>query len=214
MKKQRFMVAAAIVATLSAAAYAHTGATGIVRERMDAMEVMSKAVESIAKMMMGETPYDADAVKQGAILIKKHSGEAMTSLFPEGSLQKASVARPEIWSNWDEFVSLADQLGVLADGLEAAAENGPMMAEGGNAKGQMMGEGAANMMGSRSMMGDGTSGMMGHKGGMMGGNMMTGGRQNMMLDPEMLAEMPADGLFNMLAQTCSSCHTKFRIEKK
>ncbi|WP_136659909.1 cytochrome c [Nitratireductor sp. XY-223] len=207
MKRQSYLIAASVVTAISAAAYAHTGATGIVKERMDAMSVMSKAVKSISKMMMGETPYDADVVKQGAALIKNHAGEAMTSQFPEGSLQKPSVAKPEIWTNWDEFVSLADRLGVLADGLEAAADNGPMMA-GGNAEGHMMGEGGANMMGGGSMMGDGASGMMSGS-----GNMMGGGR-DMMLDPAVLARMPADGVFNMLAQTCSSCHTKFRIEKK
>jgi len=207
MNKQRFPIAVSIVAALSAAAYAHTGATGIVKERMDAMSVMSKAVNSIAQMMQGETPYDTDAVRQGAVLIKEHSGDAMTSQFPEGSLQKPSVAKPEIWSNWDEFVSLADRLGVLADGLEAAADNGPMMGGGGNAEGHMMGEGGSDIMGGGSMMGDRGSAMM-------GGDMMMGGRQTMMLDPDMLAQMPADGVFNMLAQTCSSCHTKFRIEKQ
>ncbi len=29
-----------------------------------------------------------------------------------------------------------------------------------------------------------------------------------------IAQMPADGLFNMVAQTCSACHSKFRVEKK
>lgn len=35
-----------------------------------------------------------------------------------------------------------------------------------------------------------------------------------MMTAEQLAAMPADGVFNMVAQTCSSCHTKFRLEKK
>ncbi|MEX3007257.1 cytochrome c [Hoeflea sp. TYP-13] len=213
MKRHIFLVTAAAITAISAAALAHTGATGIVKERMDAMSVMSKAVKSISQMMMGEKTYDATEVKQGAALIKSHSGEAMTKLFPEGSMQKASVAKLEIWADWDEFKALADQLSVLADGLEAAADNGPMMTSGGMSAGSMMGTEGANMMGGN-MMGSGGANMMGGgSSGMMGGGMMGAGAK-MMLEPDMLAQMPADGVFNMLTQTCSSCHTKFRLEKK
>jgi cytochrome c556 len=33
------------------------------------------------------------------------------------------------------------------------------------------------------------------------------------VDAAALAAMPADGVFNMVAQSCSACHTKFRLEK-
>ncbi len=69
--------------------------------------------------------------------------------------------------------------------------------------------GQSGMMGQDTMMG-GNSMM--SQGGMMGsGGMM--GNAGHMADPEMLAQMPADGLFNMVAQTCSACHSKFRVEK-
>ncbi len=200
MKRLVFFLTAATVTAISIAAMAHGGATGIVKERMDAMSAMSKAVKTISSMMMGETEYNADMVKQGAALIRSHAGEAMTKLFPEDSLQKASEAKPEIWSRWDEFKQLADQLSVQADGLELAAANGLMMKSDQADTGNMMGTETTTMMGS------GNSTMMG------GASMMGGGSAN--LDVAELAKMPADGVFNMLAQTCSSCHTKFRLEKK
>lgn len=200
MKKRVFYITAAAVTSISAAAFAHGGATGIVKERMDAMTVMSKAVKTISSMMMGETQYDADVVKQGAALIKTHSGDAMTKLFPEDSLQEASVAKPEIWSDWEEFQLLADQLSVFADGLDMAADNGLMMQSENSSTGAMMGTEDS------SMMGNGKSGMMG------GASMMGGGSG--MPDAAQLASMPVDGVFNMLTQTCSTCHTKFRVEKK
>ncbi len=43
-----------------------------------------------------------------------------------------------------------------------------------------------------------------------GGQMMNGG----MPDPDHLAEMPADRVFQMVTDTCSSCHTRFRKEEK
>ncbi len=193
MKNKVFWISVAAVAVLSAGALAHTGATGIVKQRMDAMSDMSKVVKSLSAMMRGETPYDADAVSEGAAIIKSHAGEAMTSLFPEGSLDKPSVAKPEIWADWSEFQALAMRLADLADGLELAAGNGLM-------------QGGAQA--------DGKSGMMGTGGGMMsGGGMMGGTMGDAMADPAMLAKMPADGVFNMLTRNCSDCHTRFRVEK-
>ncbi|WP_428669525.1 c-type cytochrome [Roseibium sp.] len=196
-----FAGCAIVISGLSTFALAHGGATGIVKERMESMETMGEVVKSLAAMMRGETSYDPATVREGAAVIRSHSGDALTGLFPEGSLQKKSEAKPEIWTDWQTFSALAGQLGVFADGLEAAAGNG-LMADGG---GHMMQDGQSGMMGG-SMMG---GGMMGGSGGMMGGGMMGGG----MMDAAQLAKMPADGVFNMVTQTCSACHTKFRVEE-
>ena len=125
----------------------------------------------------------------------------MTELFPQGSQHGPSEARDEIWTNWKEFEDLSNRLKVLAAGLGDAAENGLMTGS------HKSGTGSSSMMMGGSMS-DGS--MMG--GTMMGGSMMTGGKAAP--DREMLATMPADGVFNMLTQTCSACHTKFRLEKK
>ncbi|MDN3720519.1 hypothetical protein ACFQEX_20140 [Roseibium salinum] len=66
---------------------------------------------------------------------------------------------------------------------------------------------------------DGQADMMTGSGTMMGGG-MTGNGSMMMgnapaeMDVADLAQMPADAVFNMTVQTCSACHTKFRIEKQ
>ena len=192
-KKLSLFVAAGLVMAAGATAFAHGGATGIVKERMDAMGDMGDVVKRLSAMMRGETAYDADAVKAGAKTIRSHAGSTMTGLFPEGSAHPPSEAKPEIWSDWDAFTALADQLETFAQGLEGAADNGLAM-QGGMGGGSMMGSGG--MMGGQGMMGSGS---------MMGG----GG----MMSAEHLAQMPADGVFNMLTQTCSACHTRFRVEK-
>lgn len=200
MKARTIIVAGALSVTAIAAALAHGGATGIVKERMDAMGVMSDVMKALTPVMRGEQDYSADVVRQGATQIRDHAGEAMTKLFPEGSNDKPSEARPEIWTNWDEFQAMAERLELLASGLEQAAGNGLMMAsQSGSDTSSMMGTGKSG------------AGMMGGQGMMNGGQMMgTGGA---MPTAEALAAMPADGVFNMVAQTCSSCHTKFRLEK-
>ena len=195
MKISNLVPGAMVASIISAAALAHGGATGIVKERMDGMGVMKEAMKVLTPMMQGKTDYNAATVRSEAGKIAAHAGDALTKLFPEGSLDKPSEAKREIWQDWTSFSDLAAQLEFFSKGLADASENGLMMA------GTQQG---GNMMGGSTMMGSGT--MMG--GGMMGSGSMMGGR----LDPDALAQMPADGVFMMLSQTCSACHTRFRSE--
>lgn len=199
----RTSLLAAFVATgLAAGALAHGGATGIVKERMDAMMAMGKAVKAVTPMMSGAAPYDAETMRAAARTFQEHSGEAMTSLFPEGSGGMPSEAKATIWSDWEGFAALAEQLGRYAEGLEAAADNG--LAHSGAGAGATMGGG---MMGGGGAMGGGA--MMGG-GATMGGASMMGGAR--MMSAEHIAAMPADAAFAMTAQVCSSCHERFRAE--
>lgn len=188
-------VSAALI--ISAAAYAHNGATGVVKERMDTMGILGKVTKSLTAIMRGDVGYDAELVRKNAAQIQKHAGDSMTKLFPEDSLMKPSEALPAIWSDWEDFEILAMRLEALAVGLAASADNGLM------ASGAAPAAPASGMMGTDSMM---------PSGGMMSsGNMMAG--SGTLPDAADLALMPADGVFNMLVQTCASCHTKFRSEK-
>ena len=185
MKKKLLVASAATLSIgLALGAFAHSGAMGIVKERMDGMMVMGKSMKSIAMMVKGVKDYDADTIKAAAAAIEKHSGENMTKLFPKGEKkQKVSVAKDEIWTNWEEFEALSMRLQILSQGLAASADKGLS-----GASDSMMGN--SSMMGSGSMMSD--------------SNMPT---------MEMMAGMSPNMIFPMIAGTCSSCHTKFRTEK-
>ncbi|OOY05392.1 cytochrome c [Thioclava sp. F28-4] len=190
--KSKLTIGLLVGATMATAVFAHGGAEGVVKERMDAMSAMGQSVKKLAPMMRGETDYDAAAVRAAARVFIEHS-DGLTELFPEGSDSKPSEAKPEIWSEWDKFSALADQLKTASEGLAEAAGNG-LMASGAN-------------LGAGSMMGTQSSG-----GGMMGTSSMMGtASDGGMMD---YASMPADGAFNMVTQTCSSCHAKFRFEAK
>ncbi len=119
-------VAAALVAAVAfgaVGAAAHEGATGIVKERMDAMDDVARAMKSIAAMLRGKEPYRTEKVKSLARSIEGHGGEALTRLFPEGSLQHPTGAQPSIWTDWNRFRDLAEQLSARAGDLAAAADN-------------------------------------------------------------------------------------------
>ncbi|KAJ01746.1 cytochrome C [Sulfitobacter mediterraneus] len=187
-------IALALVASITAGvALAHGGATGIVKERMDGMAAMQKAVKAVTPIMRGQAEYDADAVRSFAAAVEIHSGEAMTKLFPEGTGGKPSEAKDEVWSDWEGFEALAMDLETLGEALATAADNGLAAQASGASSGSMMGTGT--MMGGQSTMGS-----------------MMGQTDVEMMDADMLASMPADMLFTRISQTCSACHTKYRAE--
>lgn len=192
--KRNMIAAVALAAVIGAGAttaIAHGGASGVVKERMESMGALGDAMKDLTAMMRGQQDYNADRVRTLAGTIDSHSGEALTKLFPKDSLDHPSEALPAIWSDWDRFSALSDQLSTYAQALAAAADN---QRPAGDTQGGMMGQGM--------MHGQGMSG-----GGMMGGGMMGGGQGP---TAEMLAQMPPDGVFFHLADTCSACHQSFR----
>ena len=193
MKNMKFLLGTIAAISITGAALAHGGATGIVKERMDGMSAMGSAVKVLSEMMRGNIDYDPEVVKENALKIQMHAGEQLSKLFPEGSDGGPSEAKPDIWSNWTEFEEISQQLKIYAQALENAAPNGLMMQQ--STTTSMMGDGG---------MADGA--------GMMSGSGMMGAKQE--IDLATISAMPADGVFNMLAQTCASCHSKFRLEKK
>ena len=152
MHRKMLVASVSALVLMTVAAFAHGGASGVVKQRMDAMSDMSKVMKTMATMMRGESPLDAGTIKTSARTILGHSGEALTKLFPENSNEKPSEALDDIWSNWAEFESLADQLKKLATGMESAAGNDLMMAGQGSSmmKGAMMGK--SGMMSGGDMM--------------------------------------------------------------
>ena len=104
---------------ISGLALAHSGATGIVKERMDAMGEIAKSMKIIAKMVKGESSFDAEQSRLAAKTIETHSREVL-NLFPEGSIHGPSEARPEIWTDWETFSQIAKEMETSASTI---AEN-------------------------------------------------------------------------------------------
>ena len=100
---------AAAVAIVSGIAFAHTGADGVVKDRMDMMGEIARSMKTIGKMIKGEIDYDAEAAKAAALEIYGHMSH-MPEMFPEGSTEPPTEALPVIWQEWDEFVVISDKL--------------------------------------------------------------------------------------------------------
>ena len=98
---------------------------GVANERQDLMKEMAGAIEPMAAMVRGMQPYDADRMRELAATIASSGGDALTSLFPEGSHDPAGEALPAIWEDWDRFATLAANLVDAANAVAEAADNPP-----------------------------------------------------------------------------------------
>jgi len=99
---------------------AHDHATGVVKERMDMMEVMAKHLKAIRGRIDGKR--DLAAIKADAEAIAEHAPH-LVHLFPPGSTQKPTDARGTIWQNWSDFERKATVLEVESKKLVNTSAN-------------------------------------------------------------------------------------------
>jgi cytochrome c556 len=118
----RLSVCLVALAACATAALAHTGAMGVVKQRMDAMKQLGDGIKSIAAMVKAEAEFDAAAAEMSARMIARHASE-MPALFPEGSLDKPTEALPVIWARWDDFTGIAKQMEADAMALAEASRS-------------------------------------------------------------------------------------------
>ena len=82
---------------------AHDGATGVVKQRMEAMSDMGDAMKAMASMVKGKQAFEPALFIQSGETIAEHS-DMMPKLFPAGSMVGKSEALPAIWQQWDDWV--------------------------------------------------------------------------------------------------------------
>lgn len=108
-------------------ARAHSGATGVVKERMDGMKDMSKKSKAVVKMFRGQSEYDSLLLIEAADSFVIHA-EEMIELFPDNAASRtgtATDALPEIWEDWDKFAQYVEEFKASSVALQSAlAENG------------------------------------------------------------------------------------------
>jgi cytochrome c556 len=117
------LMAGVVFMGTSVAVVGHGGATGVVADRMMGMMMLAEQVKLLSPLLERNGQVETDIVIAAAEMISVHAGESMTELFPEGSLDVPSVARPEIWQRWEQFAGFSTRLAELGDELAAAAES-------------------------------------------------------------------------------------------
>jgi len=100
---------------------AHEGATGVVKERMEAMKTMEERMKAMAAMLKGERQWNLPYVETSARQIAKHAND-LPRLFPTGSDGHPSEALPSIWQEKQRFEQLAQELSGKAMKLAALSK--------------------------------------------------------------------------------------------
>lgn len=197
-------LAAGAVAAMTAVVFAHGGATGIVGERMMGMMMLGEQIKVLTPALASGNANPV-TLKEAAGMIKMHAGSAMTDLFPEGSLEAPSEARPEIWARWPEFTGYAQRLATLAAELEQSTSIVAAPARASLVEGD-----TASMLSEWDTMDFDT--LMGlpkaqHEGHQMGIDPVVVG--SVAVTPKLTNRRPAE-IFADITATCSSCHAAFR----
>ena len=117
------MTGLAVFFSATVAAHAHDGATGVIKERMEHMKAMGAANKILAPMLKGGADYDAAKIGEAASEIHDRAGEALTGLFPDGSIMPPSEALPAIWQDWPKFEDLASELEAKSAALSVLADD-------------------------------------------------------------------------------------------
>jgi len=96
-------------------------AADIIKTRKDNMEMLKDAMKAINGVIESGGPAGgaAEPAQQIADIAKK-----IPELFPQGSDQGDTTAKPEIWQNWDKFTSQAQDTEKAALAVLAAAKSG------------------------------------------------------------------------------------------
>lgn len=113
------------VLTLSsnpASVSAHGGAKGIVKERMELMKDIRKAMKSLGAMARDKVPLDSAKVKAAAGRIAQH-GQKIPALFPKGSTKGVTEASPRIWQDFEGFRNSADEMVAVAREITGQSDN-------------------------------------------------------------------------------------------
>jgi len=118
MIKQLFAIAAlAAMPTL-----AHSEVTNeAVKARMAAMKTIGGGMKTLGDMAKGAMAFDAVAA-QGAVDSIEVAAAKVPALFEPQETDPKSEAKPEIWTNWDDFVTKAEALEKAAAGIAISAE--------------------------------------------------------------------------------------------
>ena len=126
---KRSSPALAVVALLVAAAMAGPSAnadeqaTGVVKQRMDTMNLLGKKMKTLKPLVRDAYDFDAARIAGLAREIQAIS-ERVEAEYPEGSNRPPSDALPAIWQNWERFTDLVAQMRSEAERLEALARDG------------------------------------------------------------------------------------------
>ena len=100
---------------------------GPIRDRHELMEGIGKNAKAIGTSLQEGGAGDRVKIADWALKIQT-SASKIAGLFPKGSTDPKSRAKPEIWTHWDKFMADAVDLQRQTEKLVEIAKTGDMKA--------------------------------------------------------------------------------------
>ncbi len=91
--------------------------------RKDLMRGQGGAVKVLGDMAGGKAAFDAGAAEAARAKLAGHAS-GIAAAFEPNEADPASKAKPEVWTNWADFVSKADALVAAAKAMDTATVEG------------------------------------------------------------------------------------------
>ena len=121
----KFVTKAIILAlTLSAGvAYAGKSTDPDAMARQSLMGIVGKNTKILGDIAGGKTAFDAATAEAAKAALNDAATKIAATFEPKGT-DAESEAKPEIWTNWDDFVTKADALVKASAALDATTVEG------------------------------------------------------------------------------------------
>ena len=91
--------------------------------RQTLMGTVGMNTKVLGDMAGGKAPFDAAAAEAAKAAIVAAAGKIPATFEPQGT-DAESKAKPDIWTNWDDFLAKADGLAKAAGALDATTVEG------------------------------------------------------------------------------------------
>jgi cytochrome c556 len=91
------------------------------KARSDLMRVIGKNTGILGDMAGGKAAYDAAGAEAAKAAIVEAAGMIEAAFKDQGAADPASEAKPEIWTEWDDFLADAKMLGDAAGAMDVAS---------------------------------------------------------------------------------------------
>jgi cytochrome c556 len=115
MKLLKSLVVVGVV--LGGAAFAET-------PREELMKSFGGAAKTLGQMASGEVAYDQAAAEAARTALAEGAGKISATFEAPPAEGEETESKPEIWTNWDDFVVKANALKAAAEGMDVASAEG------------------------------------------------------------------------------------------
>ena len=114
-----FTLAAVLAAGAAYAEEERTDPNAIAREEL--MEKNGAAVGILGGMASGKEAFDAAKAAEAKATLIADAGMIAEVFKEQGAADPASEAKPEIWTNWEDFLAKANALTEAANAIDVAS---------------------------------------------------------------------------------------------